>query len=387
MKKMIWLVGCVLALSACAEGESDSGTKPQANLDAEHLEEKADGISNRWTTVISELPLNDSVEATIDYPDWFHGYTLSLEAGQEISLRVAVDEESMVRFYGPKTHTGWDGAPKFGRALLAQDVPAGYMLSFEYTAEEAGDFMVVVGPKYVWRANYSITTESEIRCESDDQCPSSMSCEHNGVFCITSPCDVSYSVCVPREECASDEDCNSGWCAFTEDGSRACKDYVKEGESCGGFRMAHFVDNCEPELICASPYDIVADVPGVCAMAEVSVSELRANPEFYNGRVVVVRGALKTGYGFCTKMACPDTNPCCNSCGSELLLVDQSADSPDSGIGFHENGQALGCSGNECNFMDNCDVDPGNVWSVGEFRWDAEWQTMTFDAKSRWARP
>jgi len=387
MKNLVKLLMVIGFAVGCQESEDPSGQKPEANPDHEFVGDRADGLSNQWTTLKGSLNGTDTVMANIDYPDWFHGYTLELQAGQSIDIQVAVSATSVVRFYGPATHIGWDGRAKFGRALFAQDVPSNYMVSFDHKASRAGTYMVVVGPKFVWRAQYAITTATELRCGADSDCPSDMMCEHNGVVCITTPCDVSYNVCVPAPACEFDEDCTNSWCGYTEDGGRICKGYVAEGEQCGGFRMAHLVEQCPPELICAAPYDIIADIPGTCAYAEVTVAELVADPRQYDGRVVLVRGALMPGHGYCTKMACPDTNPCCNSCGSQMLLVDSLADSPGSGIEFRDNGEVLGCSGNECNFMDACNDETGNTWTLGTFHHDPQWGSNAFDSVRRYDRP
>lgn len=384
MKKWMVLLGFAAFLAACVEDQQAEETKPSANPDEEFVGERADALSNQWTTIMGELGSNDSVSASIDYPDWFHGYTLELSAGEKVDFHVTSSAKSIVRVYGPATHVGWDGRPKFSRSIFNAE---GQDVEFSQVANRAGIYMVLVGPKHVWRAQYSITTSSELRCDTNADCPEDMACEHNGVYCITTPCDVSYNVCVPRTACETDEDCQGEWCGYTQDGGRACKPYVAEGEQCGGFRMAHLVEQCPPDLICAAPYDIIADIPGVCAFAEVTVAELTANPTMYDGRVVLVRGALMAGHGYCTKMACPIENPCCNRCGAQMLLTDSLDASPAEGIEFLENGATLGCSGSECDYMDACNDLTGKVWTVGVFRHDAQFGSSTFESARRYVRP
>jgi hypothetical protein len=151
--------------------------------------------------------------------------------------------------------------------------------------------------------------------------------------------------------------------------------------------MAHLVEQCPPDLICAAPYDIIADIPGTCAYAEVTVAELSANPTAYDGRVVLVRGALMAGHGYCTKMACPVENPCCNRCGAQMLLTDSLDASPGEGIEFLENGTTLGCSGSECDYMDACNDLTGKVWTVGVFRHDSQSGASSFESARRYSIP
>jgi len=247
---------------------------------------------------------------------------------------------------------------------------------------------VVLGPKTVWSAEYLITAKTEQRCDTNSDCAEGQSCEHNGVYCITAPCDVSYNICKPSTAtgCTNDSDCVDGWCAPTESGSMACKAYVAEGESCGGFRPAHLNQACTPDMQCIAPYDIIADIPGSCSVAEVSVAELLRNPTAYTGHHVVVRGAFITGFGYCTKMACPTDNICCNRCGGEILLADTTSAVPADAIQFTQDGNSLACAGNECNYLDNCDASLSDVWVSGWFDFDAAAQTSSMKITRRYYR-
>ncbi|MEZ4459234.1 MAG: hypothetical protein R3E66_05825 [bacterium] len=369
---------CLITLlfsAACSEPVSTPATKVAGDPDAEFVGEKADNLSNRWTTIVGELTPNEMLAGEIDYPEWYHGYTIELGANATVDLELLTTADSLVRVYGPSYRTARDGRPLFRSSILKGDLTGDEIANLSFTSEDAGTYMVVLGPKYVWKAEYLITATTEQRCETAADCAAGQSCEHNGVYCITTPCDVSYNICKPAAGCTSDADCTDGWCAPTESGDRACKAFVAEGEGCGGFRPAHLNQACTPDMQCVAPYDIIADIPGSCSLAETTVAELLTNPATYSGHHVVVRGAFVTGFGYCTKMACPIENPCCNSCGAELMLADSVDAVPADAIQFTDDGNTLGCSGNECNFLDNCDATLANVWVSGWFNYDDATQT------------
>lgn len=384
-----WMVAGTLLFSvACSETTPSQVAKTPANPDAEFVGDKADALSNRWTTIVGTLDLNGTTTAEIDYPDWYHGYTFSVEAGTTVDLDVTSSEDSLVRVYGPSYRTAWDGRPLFRSAIKRDSLPATGIADLKFTAEETGTYMVLVGPEYVWNAQYSITASTERRCTDDADCGVGESCEHNGVFCITTPCDVSYNICKPVEGCTSDADCQDGWCAPTEDGGQACKSYVAEGERCGGFRPAHLNEACTPDMICSAPYDVIADIPGSCSLAEVTVAELKANPAAYDGHHVVVRtGSVIASPAYCTKMACPIDDPCCNRCGAQLMLADARDAVAFDAIDLTENGNTLSCSGDSCDMYASCDVEIGNYWIAGWFKYDPTFQTASLDITRRYARP
>lgn len=75
---------------------------------------------------------------------------------------------------------------------------------------------------------------------------------------------------------------------------------------------------------------------------------------------------IQNSPGVCTAMACPDSNPCCNSCGSSpkfgnIHLVQSSSDI------------LLGCYGNNCDYQDNCVYKNGDkvlvYGTVDSFGW------------------
>jgi|GEM_PF-1498289 len=83
------------------------------------------------------------------------------------------------------------------------------------------------------------------------------------------------------------------------------------------------------------------------------------DPEEYAGEPTALTGTLELGPAYCTRMACSVDNPCCNSCGAGFKL-----NVPGGQVELD-----IGCSGNECTYMDNCPYDDGEtvtVWGEGQ---------------------
>lgn len=67
--------------------------------------------------------------------------------------------------------------------------------------------------------------------------------------------------------CESNEDCGADqWCRQTESGAMTCVPFAQAGESCNGFTLPWYYEQCAPDLVCDVP-DYVADAPGVCRFA------------------------------------------------------------------------------------------------------------------------
>lgn len=82
-----------------------------------------------------------------------------------------------------------------------------------------------------------------------------------------------YLPATTAAQCESDSDCDKGtWCRPTEAGANECVPFVEEGETCGGFTLPWYFEQCLPGLVCDSP-DYVADAPGVCRAACTGNSE------------------------------------------------------------------------------------------------------------------
>jgi|GEM_PF-2479963 len=427
---LIPAIVAIFSIVACAD--AGGVDKPEADPDVATLSVgKADAVSNWWTTIAGSLELGGDLKDSIAYPDWFKGYTLELEAGQTVEFLVTATEEGWVRLYGP-SHKTVDGQPRFKKALVKSYAVQGghgelFASAFQVEVEEAGTYMLLYGPRYVWNATYKMKAECvggcvpDDACFGDDECGAGEYCGHNGVMCITTPCDVSYDICKPAEaegawcdrdamcaegtvcspetstctapkvpgdgECETTADCAEGFCGCVdaECSSRICKPWQTEGQSCGGFTLPHYYTQCDPSLTCSSPYWI-ADLPGICSV-QVTPEELYANPEAYDGRVVAVSGNILTGYAMCTKMACWEDNPCCNQCGAQQkLYASEKFPNDEDGIALvGEDGTTYGCGGNECNYQDSCSADEGEVLIIGTFN-VGEYE-LRLDVQTKWSKP
>ena len=124
---------------------------------------------------------------------------------------------------------------------------------------------------------------------------------------------------------------------------------------------------CEPQLTCVAPHDIISDIQGNCGQ-DVTIAELLANPAAYDGRYVAVRGEILMRTPACTKIACPVSNPCCNTCHASLNLYAPGADPTTSeGIYLTEGGEPVSCSGKSCDYQNHCTLEGGNYWVSGWF--------------------
>ncbi len=413
MKKLWASFAFAGILAACgAEPSTDSvEPKPSANPDATLSGERADALSDRWTTRMGELAIDGKVEATIGYPDWFHGYTLDLQEGQEITVSIAASELGYVRFYGPSHRTNASGEPQFRNTMGGADTTFGG--NFGFTVPQTGTYLVLYGPEFVWTADYSIEVACEncgpVRCDDSADCGAGEFCGDNGVRCITAPCDVNFDVCQPlrgdgescnldemcadglacvdgkcgavaADECQTADDCGADeFCGYATDRTRVCKPHAAEGEYCGGFVRPEDYVTCPEDLACVAP-DFIADIRGNCGVA-VTVDELLADPAAYEGRFVGVKGALDVGPMICTQIACDVANPCCNACGADqLLFADRGDAGSDAGIALRDdNGDGYSCGGNECTTADNCTRPRGIYWLGGTFSVDPVTGRATLD--------
>jgi hypothetical protein len=340
------MIGCTLlvglAAVGCSQSTEPTDTKPSVDPDAE-LTGKADGLSNHYTELRGELPMDDVLFGEIDYPDYFHGYTIELEAGQTVQFTTWADARGLVRLYGPAGPHSSEERPRFGRAQVRGSTHARgerYQNEFSFEVEEGGTYMLVYGPYWVWNSEYELSTKCLAGCQSDPE-PS---------------------------ECADDSDCVDGWCrqnGFDPAEGSQCVPFVGEGESCGGFAPPPHVDACAPEFTCVyRPF--VADAPGKCRNV-VTVEELRNNPDQWDGERVSIDGYINTGYAICTQMACTVDNPCCNSCGASQTLDDDQNSGTREGLTLVKDGETIGCGGNNCTYLDNCSVADGEFRALGVF--------------------
>jgi len=70
-----------------------------------------------------------------------------------------------------------------------------------------------------------------------------------------------------------------------------------------------------------------------------TAEQLLANPGKYEGKMVAIEAAPEPGPVRCTLMVCSQENPCCNSCGSSLVIKSSRGDI------LIEGGS---CKGDEC---------------------------------------
>ncbi len=398
---------------ACADSVTDTtdprGAKPEADPDVATIDgAKSDAVTEWFTTIKGALTLEDGIKDTIDWPDWFHGYTVEMTAGQTVQVRVQATEHGYVRMYGP-SHRMEEGQPMFDKAVVKRKTDRdgdSYSDLFEYRADEDGTYMVVYGPQWAWTATYKFETvctdgcEPDNTCEVDEQCTPEQYCKFNGVVCVTEPCDVSFSTCEDREKagspCIRDEACDAGLLCIegactvnpescTEDAdcgeagfcacmdwncdNTQCKPYSPEGGHCGGFAPPQHISHCSPDFKCIGP-NFIADMPGSCGTSA-TVEELLANPEDYQNRFVGLEAWIQTSVAMCTQMACSPENMCCNSCGAGQFLYDtEQGDfpAPDAGIELQRDGKTYTCGGDNCNYMENCSVQDGSYWIGGFFR-------------------
>lgn len=294
-----------LTLAACASGDTKIGPD-ESDSSSEST------ISTYYTTIVGTLPVGESVGDAIHYPDYYLGRTLVLRKGQSLKIAVSGSHKSTIQFYGPATSFTADGEPRFGKAMVSQGtkkVGAKHVLTLGVMAPKDGTYMLVYGPDTVWSATFSITATCTANCEQ----------------------------------------------------------IAAEGERCGGFVPVALFKSCAAPLDCVAPYDIIADVPGHCGEL-VTVADLLASPAAYSGRFVAVRGAIQQRVPACTKIACPETNLCCNQCQASLNLYDAGADPTTSeGVYLTEDGAPVSCSGNSCDYASNCTLEGGNYWVAGWF--------------------
>lgn len=390
-----------LMLVACSNGtELDSnGVKPQRDPDQGLVDNgKTDGLSNVYTEIVGTIDVPGKFAGSIGYPDWFHGVTVELKADSEVTISASTSAEGIFRVYGPSHRTVF-GRPLFRKPVfktVTKDAGNGdFTATTKLTVKEGGLYMLVYGPSYVWSAKYAFKVEPvALGCGSDADCKDGEFC--NQVQCFAAPCPAicqpkggvnafctaarmcqtglacinNHCTQLPFGGCESDADCVDGFCGYLEDGGRTCKPYQQEGQTCGGFVPAHLFKQCSPELTCATrPF--IADAPGTCAL-KVSVAELLGDPRKFDGHVVTLTGDVKAGLAFCTMMACSPQNACCNSCGSDQIIVDEGSSST-GGVRLRDaNGKEYSCGGNNCTYADNCTVENGKYFVIGTFHWPAE---------------
>ncbi len=340
-----------IALSACTQAPPKE--KPLADPDVA-LDTKADILTDWYVDQVGFFELGSSEKFSIGYPTWFQGHLVELSAGQTIDFLVTSKDRSLVRLYGASYGT-WGDEYLFERSIIAsQTTPENEIYASRFTAEveNNGVYMLVVGPLSVWDTEYKFKADCVGGCDDEEV----GSCEDDG-------------------------DCSEGnWCACTEVGGcedRACKPYAAEGESCGGHVPAHLATRCAPDHQCLG-HGLAFDLPGVCA-AVVTVPQLQANPELYDGRMITTEGYVEAPFAICTQQACSFENMCCNSCGAEQALFNTAGDAQSiEGVLLKKDDEAWRCGGSNCDWANNCTVNTGSYWLGGRFE-VGQFGRMTLD--------
>lgn len=311
-----------LTLAACASGDTKVGPE-EGSATSEST------ISNYYTTIVGTLSLGQTENDTIKYPDYYLGRTIILHKGQSLKLVVSGSHKSTVQFYGPAYTFTADGEPRFKQAMATASTKKSgskQVATLGVTAPSDGTYMLVYGPDNVWNATFQITP----------------TCTAN------------------------------------------CQQISAEGESCGGHVPVELFKTCEPQFDCVAPHGIIADIPGHCGVYA-TVAELRANPAAYEGHFVAVRGDIRRRVAACTKIGCPMSNPCCNTCNASLNLFDTGGDPTASeGVYLTENGAGLSCSGNSCDYQNHCSLEGGDYFVAGWFTMESG-VTPTLDIVRRYA--
>ena len=195
------------------------------------------------------------------------------------------------------------------------------------------------------------------------------------------PCEIpSYS-----DDCAEVPYFQCGFMAWCEDGvlyadwhehvfcdgeelivdmacEHACPGGCKEGDiidwpATGADYVAEY---CEKAPDC--------DIPPL--YASVTLVELLADPDPWDGLPVGFEGHVLMGAPICTLAECPPLDPCCNDCNANFEIT-----GPAGAIGLVGGAiPQVGCSGDNCTFMDNCKpfpVVPADyiLWGTLESAW------------------
>jgi len=300
------LAAAALSVAACADATTKSTPDDESSTTA------GSTISNQYTTIVGELALDAAISDAIDFPEYYLGRTIELRAGQALEMTITSSRKSLVQVYGPATGVV-DGQPQFGKALVTTEtkLTAGKQhASVDVNAPAPGTYFLVYGPTNVWKASY-----------------------------------------VLRATCVA-----------------GCEAVAAEGEPCGGFPPPGVTPlACGPELACVGPYGVIPDIAGRCGTLT-TVAALLANPAAFDGHYVGVSGVVETAIPTCTKIACPTSNMCCNTCSAEQRLYDTDVQPAVlAGVTLIEGDAVHGCSGDSCTYEDHCTITDGGQWTSGWF--------------------
>jgi hypothetical protein len=121
---------------------------------------------------------------------------------------------------------------------------------------------------------------------------------------------------------------------------------------------------CKDGEIMDWPADGAAYVDGYCKAepgcdipplyAGVSLADILADPGAFDGDAVSFTGPVSVGNAICTLAECTEEDPCCNGCGASYVATGDGGTIEIVGGGIPQ----VGCSGSNCDFMDNCSPFP-----------------------------
>lgn len=89
----------------------------------------------------------------------------------------------------------------------------------------------------------------------------------------------------------------------------------------------------------------------------ISPSEIVENPERFGGRNITVEGKIDSTDTKCTMLQCSDSDPCCNTCSSNLVVEGNKSVQ----LSGYYDGKRIGCNGTNCD-MDCTPVKPGEKY-------------------------
>lgn len=207
-------------------------------------------------------------------------------------------------------------------------------------------------------------------CLGDDACGAGEVCDHSE--CLSGCPDggicpaVCFGQCVPgddepachtldEKQCGEADGCE--W--NTVDGFPGPISFCEDVEECDIDPKAVFCSdgtffNVEA-CACLPLDDDAADCEPDDSYVAVTGAELAADPQAFVGTRIWLTGEANLGFPICTQLACFPENPCCNSCGAGISMDLDDVDIEMSGIG---------CGGNECTVMSNCDYGSGESFTA-----------------------
>ena len=158
------LINCVTATD---EVDSADAAKPEFEPDAAIDPGKADHATAYLTRFMGDLTVGGLTSGHIGYPDYLHGYTLTLADGEQVWLDLATDASGVSAVYGPAIAVAEDGTPQFARPTDVEWVTEGQPAGFQ-VGGAPGTYLVVYGPTWVWDSDFTIATTCVAGCWDDE---------------------------------------------------------------------------------------------------------------------------------------------------------------------------------------------------------------------------